>query len=144
MPLDESDPFLFERRKNMKQLRWAQIAAGLCLIALTTVAAQCSEEVSLADEIAANSAADTAIAMELTVFPEATATPTQTPEPEPTEVVVTDELNDVSMLASGNPASDWGSGLDLYSVSMGVDPDSGRLVYRISIPDIEDSVDFIQ
>jgi hypothetical protein len=132
-----------QRRLDMDQPKLSRFVAVLCLFTLATVAAQCSEEVSLADEIAANSAADTAIAMEETIFPEATATPTQTPEPEPTEVVVTDEADDVNSLTSGNPASGWGAGLDIYSVAMGVDPDSGRLVYRVSTPGVEDSVDFI-
>lgn len=128
----------------MDYKKWSRIIAGLCIFTLATIAAQCAEPTDLADLIAADAAAETAMALELTLFPEETATPTLTPKPEPIEIVITDETNDVFSLISGDPADGWGAGLDIYSVAMGVDPETQRLVYRVSTSGIEDSEEFIQ
>ena len=128
----------------MKQLRWSQFAVGLCLLALATMAAQCSEEEQLAGQLAANAAAETAMALELTLFPEETATPTLTPKPEPTEFSFTDELDDVRSLMSGELTDGWGPGLDIGGVVISLDPATGDVVFKLSLPGVEDFDAFIQ
>jgi hypothetical protein len=127
----------------MKQPQWSRVLAALCLLTLSTVAAQCSEEDQAVADIAGNIIADAAMTMESTIFPEATATPTQTPEPEPSEVGFADELNDVMDFNTKQLASSWSPGMDLSEVILRVDPASGLVEFRAFFPEIEDPQEFL-
>lgn len=125
----------------MKQPRWNKVLAALSLVALMTVAAQCSENEQAIADIAGGIIADAAMTMESTVFPEATSTPTATPKPP--EVSFADELNDVMGYGTGQLASNWAPGMDLHDVILRVDPVSGLVEFRAFFPEIEDPQAFL-
>jgi hypothetical protein len=118
----------------------------VCLLALMTVAAQCSENEEAMADIIAQNIANTAIAMESTIFPE-TEEPTEEPEPieepEHTEVSLNDELNDVTDFNTGQVASNPGPGLDLSEIILSVDRESGLVTFRAITPDVEDGEAFL-
>ena len=136
----------------MMHTRRNRLAIVLCLLALLTAAA-CTPEavnVSAPNENSQqnqgsdlNEGSDLSGESEQNDESENSEEPEVIDEPEPTELVFNDEVDDVRSLISGNPASDWGPGLDIYSVAMGVDPESGRMVYRVSTPGIEDPTAFV-
>ena len=125
----------------MPKHKWNRVAVAFLLLALMTVAAQCSENEQAMGELIAPQIADTAIALEPTLFPEETATPTSTPEPP--EVSFADELNDVMIYGSGQLASNWAPGMDLSEVILRVDPVSGLVEFKASFPEVEDPQEFL-
>jgi len=62
----------------------------------------------------------------------------------PTEVTFTDELDDVRSLMSGDLTEGWGPGLDIGGVVISLDPATGDVVFKLSLPGVEDFDAFIQ
>lgn len=137
----------------MMRTRRDRLAIVLCLLAVLTAAWLCGEP---EDEFTQDENPDVDAAPELYSEPvqvdaddlgEGDVPPDDLPiteEPEPTELVFTDDFNDVLSLFSGEVISGWGPGLDLGGVVISVDPASGDVVYKISTPGLEDSVAFIE
>ncbi len=125
----------------MTRPKWNRVAAALCLLALMTVAAQCSEQEEAIADIAGNIIADAAMTMESTIFPEETEELTEEPteEPEATEVGFADDSEDVFNPMNGQLANNYWGGVDLTGISLRVvDPDSGLVEFRASFDEVED------
>lgn len=123
--------------KKMKQTQLGRVMAVICLLGLMTVAAQCSEDEELAGQLIANAVANTAIALEPTIFPVETEEATE--EPKEVKVGFLDEIGDVFIPANGQLASNYWGGVDLTGVSFQVvDPSSGLVEFRASFDEVED------
>jgi len=131
----------------MERQTWSRVLFGLCLAVLATSAAQCGTAEHEGEQLDENAIADAAIALEPTIFPEATeeptptatatATATQTPEPAPVEIVLDDMRNDVLDYSSRQPASSWSPGLDLLNVRIVYNPKTELMELFVST-DAED------
>lgn len=144
----------------MKRPLVSRLAMALCLLAVTTIAAECSEEeleqgIEIAEEVMgideeegesitesmveppADSSDETELEspeesqQEVPVEPTEKVTGEEPDEPEPMEVGCADEINDV-MDVNGNSVSSWSPGLDINDILVWYDSEVEKLYFDLS------------